>query len=500
MLIPLILSGGSGTRLWPLSRELYPKQLLPLVGSRTMLQETVARVAGVPDVGAPIVVCNESHRFMVAEQLREGGAPAQAIILEPIGRNTAPAVAVAALVALDHARHAHDSADPDPLLLVLPADHVIRDVPAFQAAVSAGRAAADDGKLVTFGVVPDRAETGYGYIRRATRKNGDAHHFPRDPSDRSGKMVSVPIFPVQQFVEKPDAATARRYVESGEYYWNSGMFLFRAKAYLAELERHALAMLSACQNSVAAATRDLDFTRLPQEEFAACPSDSIDYAVMEKTSLAVVVPLDAGWSDVGSWSALQDALPRDEAGNVLHGDVLVEDSSGCYLHSTSRLIGAVGLRDHVVVETNDAVLVAPRGRVQDVKQLVSQLKAQGRYETALHREVFRPWGSYDSIDQGDRFQVKRLVVKPGASMSLQLHHHRAEHWIVVTGTARITRGEETFLLGENESTYIPMGTKHRIENPGKVALHIIEVQSGSYLGEDDIVRFEDIYGREGTTK
>ncbi|HXW10386.1 MAG TPA: mannose-1-phosphate guanylyltransferase/mannose-6-phosphate isomerase, partial [Steroidobacteraceae bacterium] len=338
---------------------------------------------------------------------------------------------------------------------------------------------------------PDRPETGYGYI---CRKNGDTPEFP------GAEIRNVPIYPVERFVEKPDEATAKQYVESGQYYWNSGMFMFRATAYLAELERHAPAMLSACQDAVAAAVRDLDFTRLPKDEFAACPSDSIDYAVMEKTSLAVVVPLDAGWSDVGSWSALQDALPRDGHGNVTTGDVLAEDSSGCYLHSTSRLIGAVGLKDHVVVETKDAVLVAPRDRVQDVKQLVATLKKQGRYETALHREVFRPWGSYDSIDTGERFQVKRLIVKPGATMSLQMHHHRAEHWIVVSGTARITRGEETFLLGENESTYIPLGTKHRIENPGKVTLEIIEVQSGSYLGEDDIVRFEDIYGRQGTNK
>jgi mannose-1-phosphate guanylyltransferase/mannose-6-phosphate isomerase len=480
MLIPLILSGGSGTRLWPLSREMYPKQLLPLIGKRTMLQETAARVSGLPDLAAPIVVCNESHRFMVAEQMRECGTTPQAIILEPVGRNTAPAVAVAALVALDRARKSKGGNDADPILLVLPADHVIRDVGAFQSAVVSGSTAAAEGKLVTFGVVPDRAETGYGYIRRAS---GDG-----------------PTYPVQQFVEKPDAAKAKAYVESGEYYWNSGMFMFRARVYLAELKRHAPAMLSACEDAVAAATRDLDFTRLPAAEFGACPSDSIDYAVMEKTDSATVVPLDAGWSDVGSWSALQDALPRDEQGNVVTGDVLVEDSSGCYLHSTSRLIGAVGLKDHVVVETRDAVLVAPRDRVQDVKALVTHLKARGRGESALHREVFRPWGSYDSIDHGDRFQVKRLVVKPGATMSLQLHHHRAEHWIVVSGTAQITRGEETFLLGENESTYIPVGTKHRIANPGKVVLHIIEVQSGSYLGEDDIVRFEDIYGREGTTK
>jgi mannose-1-phosphate guanylyltransferase/mannose-6-phosphate isomerase len=499
MLIPVILSGGSGTRLWPLSRELYPKQLLPLVGERTMLQETATRLEGLAGLAAPVVVCNESHRFMVAEQLREAGAEAQSIVLEPVGRNTAPAVAVAALVALEKAaaavqgpggrrmaRRAGDAppplptGTPDPLLLVLPADHVIRDVETFRAAVTAGRAAAAAGRLVTFGVVPDRAETGYGYIRR--------------------ERGAGPAYAVAEFVEKPDATTAERYVASGDYFWNSGMFMFRAQRYLEELHRHAPAILAACERAVAAATRDLDFTRLPAAEFTACPGDSIDYAVMEKTDAAVVVPLDAGWSDVGSWSALADALPTDAAGNVTSGDVLAEDAEGCYLHSTSRLVAAVGLQDHVVVETKDAVLVAPRDRVQDVKQLVARLKEQGRYETSLHREVFRPWGSYDSVDSGERFQVKRLVVKPGASMSLQLHHHRAEHWIVVSGTARITRGEEVFLLGENESTYIPMGTKHRIENPGKVELHIIEVQSGTYLGEDDIVRFEDRYGREGSDK
>jgi mannose-1-phosphate guanylyltransferase/mannose-6-phosphate isomerase len=475
MLIPVILSGGSGTRLWPLSRELYPKQLLPLVGDHTMLQETARRVEGLAGVGAPVVVCNESHRFMVAEQLRELEVAPAAIVLEPAGRNTAPAVAVAALVAL------HSSQDgPGPVLLVLPADHVILDVESFREAVVAGTAAAEAGKLVTFGIVPDRPETGYGYIRRAKGEG--------------------PAYPVAEFVEKPDLDTAVRYVQSGEYFWNSGMFMFRARAFLGELKRHAPAILAACEQAVSQARRDLDFTRLDAEAFAACPSDSIDYAVMEKTAEAVVVPLDAGWSDVGSWSALQDALPRDASGNVISGDVITEGVTGCYLHATSRMIAAVGLADHVVVETKDAVLVAPREKVQDVKALVTQLKAKGRYETSLHREVFRPWGSYDSIDNGERFQVKRLVVKPGASMSLQLHHHRAEHWIVVSGTARITRGEETFLLGENESTFIPMGTKHRIENPGKVTLHIIEVQSGSYLGEDDIVRFEDVYGREGTSK
>ena len=471
MLVPVILSGGAGTRLWPLSRELYPKQLLRLVAERTMLQETVARTEGLPGLARPIVVCNENHRFMVAEQLRELGTAPQAIVLEPQGRNTAPAAAIAALLV-------SGGADADPVLLVLPADHVITDVPAFQAAVAVGRVAAESGSLVTFGVVPDRAETGYGYIRRGAGPG--------------------PAFSVAKFVEKPDSATARGYVESGEYYWNSGMFMFRASAYLAELGRYAPAMLAACRAALAAAGRDLDFLRLPAQEFASCPSDSIDYAVMERTDRAVVVPLAAGWSDVGSWAALADALPRDAEGNVTAGDVLTEDSSGCYLHSTSRLVAAVGLRDHVVVETKDAVLVAPRDRVQDVKELVAELKARGRYETSLHREVYRPWGSYDSIDSGDRFQVKRLIVNPGATLSLQLHHHRAEHWVVVTGTAKVTRGDEVFTLSENESTYIPIGARHRIENPGKIPLHIIEVQSGTYLGEDDIVRFEDRYGRDKT--
>ncbi|MDY6947714.1 MAG: mannose-1-phosphate guanylyltransferase/mannose-6-phosphate isomerase [Pseudomonadota bacterium] len=478
MLIPVILSGGSGTRLWPLSRELYPKQLLPLVGKGTMLQETLARVAGVDGVGAPVVVCNESHRFLVAEQILEAGIKPQAIVLEPVGRNTAPAVAVAAMVAVaDLPANVARTPENDPLLLILPADHVIRDVKAFRAALEIGRKAASEGKLVTFGVVPDKPETGYGYIKRAG--------------------ASGAAFAIDRFVEKPDLATAKSYVESKEYFWNSGMFLFRASTVLNEMRELAPKIYEACAQAVTSAKRDLDFTRLPGKEFGACPSDSFDYAVMEKTKHGVVVPLDAGWSDVGSWSALHEAIPADGDGNVSLGDVLTADSHGNYLHSTSRLVAAVGLEDHVVVETKDAVLVAPKNRVQDVKELVNQLKKQGRYETSLHREVFRPWGSYDSIDNGQRFQVKRLSVKPGAQMSLQLHHHRAEHWIVVSGTARITRGEEVFLLEENQSTYIPLGTKHRIENPGKIPLHIIEVQSGGYLGEDDIVRFEDRYGREG---
>jgi mannose-1-phosphate guanylyltransferase/mannose-6-phosphate isomerase len=472
MLVPVILSGGSGTRLWPLSRELYPKQLLSLVGKGTMLQETLARLNGLEHVSAPVVVCNENHRFLVAEQLRQVKTSASAILLEPVARNTAPAVAVAALAALHGVKR-----DEDPVLLILPADHVIRDVAAFQAAVQLGIKSAESGQLVTFGVVPAKPETGYGYIRR---------------SEGSG-----PVYPVAEFVEKPNFATAQEYVSSGRYYWNSGMFMFRARVFLEELRLYAPAMHDACVKAFDASRHDLDFTRLPVAEFSASPSDSIDYAVMEKTKKAVVVPLDAGWSDVGSWSALHEAIPADAQGNVTIGDVLVSDSHGCYLHSSSRLVATVGLQDHVVIETKDAVMVAPRDRVQDVKNLVNELKKQGRYETSLHREVFRPWGSYDSIDSGERFQVKRLVVNPGASLSLQLHHHRAEHWVVVSGTARITCDDKVFLLEENQSTYIPLGAKHRIDNPGKIPLHIIEVQSGTYLGEDDIVRFEDVYGREG---
>ena len=472
MLTPVILSGGAGTRLWPLSRELHPKQLLALSGGdRTMLQETVARVGGLPEVGAAVVVCNEAHRFLVAEQLRQIGVAAPEIVLEPVGRNTAPAIALAAHAAMIHG---------DPLLLVLPADHVIRDVEAFQKAVRVALPSAEAGKLVTFGVVAHQPETGYGYIKRGA----DAG----------------PVYPIERFVEKPDAATARQFVASGDYYWNSGMFLFRASRYLEELQRHAPDIAAACLEASTGGRRDLDFVRVDADRFSACRSDSIDYAVMEKTSSAVVVPLDAGWSDVGSWSSLHDAVEQDARGNVQRGDVLSEDTDGCFLYSQSRLVAAVGLKDHVVVETKDAVLVAPKNRVQDVKLLAARLKASGRYEHSLHREVFRPWGSYDSVESGDRYQVKRLTVKPGASMSLQLHHHRAEHWIVVSGTARITRNDEVFLLEENQSTYIPLGAKHRIENPGKIVLHIIEVQSGSYLGEDDIVRFEDRYGREGQSK
>ena len=469
-ILPVILSGGAGTRLWPLSRELYPKQLLPLLGSRTMLQETAARLEGMSEAASPLVVCNEAHRFMVAEQLRELGNEPSAIILEPVGRNTAPAVAVAALEAT--------AAGEDPVLLVLPADHVIPAVPAFQAAVKAGSLLAEEGKLVTFGILPDKPETGYGYIKAG-----------------ASLAESDPAYAVAAFVEKPDLATAEKYVASGTYFWNSGMFLFRASSCLEELERFARTMLAACRKAHAGMAKDLDFCRLATSDFAACPADSIDYAVMEKTARAVVVPLDAGWSDVGSWSALWEAQTRDADGNVLQGDVLVSDARNSYLHASTRLLAAVGVEDLVVVETADAVLVAGKDRVQDVKKIVERLKREGRSEALLHRRVNRPWGSYECIDAAERFQVKRITVHPGATLSLQMHHHRAEHWVVVRGTARITRGEETFMLSENQSTYIPLGVTHRLENPGKIPLELIEVQSGSYLGEDDIVRFEDHYGR-----
>jgi len=475
MLTPVILSGGAGTRLWPLSRELYPKQLLALTGERTMLQQTALRLSGLA-AASPVVVCNEAHRFLVAEQLRQLKMDTRAVVLEPFGRNTAPAIALAALAGLKIA------AGEDPELLVLPADHVIRDVPAFQKAVRVALPAVQQGKLVTFGIVPSAPETGYGYIQRGAETAAGAG-----------------LYQIARFVEKPNLERAQQFLKSGDYLWNSGMFMFRASRYLEELEKFAPQIARVCRSAFDNATSDLDFMRIDAKAFENCPSDSIDYAVMEKTSAAVVVPLAAGWSDVGSWSALHEACESDGHGNVSRGDVISEDSNGNYLYSESRLVATVGLQDHVVVETKDAVLVAPKDRVQDVKKLVTRLKEAGRYEHSLHREVFRPWGSYDSIENGERFQVKRLKVKPGATLSLQMHHHRAEHWIVVSGTARITRGEEVFLLEENQSTYIPIGVKHRIENPGMIPLHIIEVQSGSYLGEDDIVRFDDRYGRKGTT-
>ncbi|MBN2645657.1 MAG: mannose-1-phosphate guanylyltransferase/mannose-6-phosphate isomerase [Desulfuromonadaceae bacterium] len=471
MLYPVILSGGSGTRLWPLSRSLHPKQLLPLTGDLTLLQQTVSRLTGLEDVAAPLIVCNESHRFMVAEQLRQIGIVAPSILLEPVGRNTAPAVALSAL-------HAHET-DPEAVLLVLPADHVIARPAVMRRAVQDLLPWVERGKLATFGVVPTGAETGYGYIRRD----------PTAVDSASG------IYPVAAFVEKPDISTAQQYVDSGAYYWNSGMFLFRADRYLEQLQQHAPAILASCRAAMAGAQCDLDFVRVDAGSFESCPGDSIDYAVMEKTAEAVVIPLDAGWNDVGSWSALWEVGDKDGQNNVVKGDVLLHDVKNSYLHSSSRLLAAVGVDDLVVVETADAVLVAKQERVQDVKAIVDQLGQQQRSETDLHSRVARPWGCYQTIDQEERFQVKRITVKPGASLSLQMHHHRAEHWIIVRGTARITKGDEVLILSENESTYIPLGVSHRLENPGLIPLELIEVQSGAYLGEDDIVRFEDRYGR-----
>lgn len=460
----VLLSGGSGTRLWPLSREAYPKQFLPLAGEDTMLQATWHRIAGMAG-GAPIVVANEEHRFLAAEQLRQAGAPSPAILLEPVGRNTAPAIAAAAMQAL--------ADGGDPLLLVLPSDHVVTDPAAFRAAVQEARSAAEAGALVTFGIVPTAPETGFGYIQA-----------------ESGQGVRA----VRRFVEKPDAATAARYLEEGGYYWNSGMFLFRASRYLEELGRHRPDIVASVRAAFDAAVRDGDFVRLAREAFAASPSDSIDYAVMEKTGAAMVLPVDIGWNDVGSWSALWDVAERDGEGNAHHGDVIAIDSRNSYAYSR-RLVALVGVDDLVVVETDDAVLVARKDRVQHVKDVVARLKAEQRSQAALHREVHRPWGSYDSVDVGDGFQVKRIKVKPGAQLSLQSHNQRAEHWIVVRGTARVTRDNDVFELHANQSTYIPIGAKHRLENPGTGTLELIEVQSGAYLGEDDIVRYEDLYGR-----
>lgn len=469
-MIPVIMSGGSGTRLWPLSRSMYPKQFLPLASEHSMLQETLLRLQGLDKLTSSIIIGNENHRFLIAEQLRVIDQKAS-IILEPAGRNTAPAVALAALHSL--------SLEQDPVLLILAADHVIQNKQAFQQAVAAALPHAEQGKLITFGIVPNAPETGYGYIRQGDALGADTN-----------------IAQVAQFVEKPSLEVAEQYLASGEYLWNSGMFMFRASRYLEELESHRPDILAACQQAFRDTATDLDFIRVNKEAFEACPEDSIDYAVMEKTDAAVVVPLDANWSDVGSWSALWEVGQQDENGNVTKGDVLVADVKNSYLHSEdSRLISAVGLEDVVVVDTKDAVLVAHKNKVQDVKSIVNQLKKAGRGEYEFHREVYRPWGKYDSIDNGERYQVKRITVKPGAKLSVQMHHHRAEHWIVVSGTAKVTNGDKDILLTENQSTYIPVGVIHALENPGKIPLELIEVQSGSYLGEDDIVRFEDRYGR-----
>lgn len=465
MLLPVIMAGGSGSRLWPLSRSLYPKQFISLASDKSMLQETITRLSGL-EHQAPLLICNQEHRFIVAEQLRQQRIEHGGIVLEPVGRNTAPAIALAALHATKHG--------DDPLLLVLAADHVIQNQAAFTQAVKNAVKPAEQGMLVTFGIVPTAPETGYGYIKQ-------------------GEVVGETAYRVAQFVEKPNLATAEQYLASGEYYWNSGMFLFKASRYLKELKAHRPDILHACELAMQGARGDLDFIRIEEASFTECPEDSIDYAVMEKTQDALVVPMDAGWSDVGSFSALWEVSSKDSHGNVMVGDVIAEQTHNSYIYAQNKLVSTVGVDNLVIIETKDAVLVANKDKVQDVKNVVNQLKAQQRRECEQHREVYRPWGSHDEIAEGERYHVKHLRVKPGERTALQMHHHRAEHWVVVQGTAKVTNGDESYLVSENQSTYIPLGSAHRIENPGKVDLHLIEVRSGSYLQEDDIVRLEE-YG------
>jgi mannose-1-phosphate guanylyltransferase/mannose-6-phosphate isomerase len=470
MIHPVILSGGSGTRLWPMSRTLCPKQLLSLLGHDSLLQQTVRRVADREGFASPLLVANEEHRFIIAEQLREIAAVPRALLLEPVGRNTAPAACIAALALTE--------AEPDPLMLVMPSDHTIGDLAAFTDAVERAAIAARAGALVSFGIAPQRAETGYGYIRRGGELDGAAG-----------------VFAVAEFVEKPGPEQAQAYVASGEHSWNSGIFLFPARVYLDEMERLRPDMVAACRKALATAQRDSDFVRLGRDAFAACDSDSIDYAVMEHTRRAAVVPVSMGWSDVGSWDALWEMGAKDEHGNSIEGNVVAEDTRNCYLRSEAGLVAAIGIEDLVVVATADAVMVAPRNRTQDVRKLVARLVKDRRDEADALPTVHRPWGTFTSLHNGHRVQVKHIMVKPGGKLSLQMHHHRAEHWVVVQGTAKIRRGDQEMMLSEDQSTYIPIGTAHRLENPGKIPLHLIEVQSGSYLGEDDIIRLEDSYGR-----
>jgi mannose-1-phosphate guanylyltransferase / mannose-6-phosphate isomerase len=470
MLHPVILSGGIGSRLWPLSREHYPKQLLALVGEQTMLQSTITRLENIHNLAPPIIVCNEDHRFLVAEQLRCINVKPSAILLEPVGRNTAPAIALAALAALE--------SDPDAVLLALPADHLIQKIEVFQEVINQAFSISNQELLITFGIVPTKPETGYGYIK-------------------AGEQINQQIHKVAQFVEKPNLETAIKYLESGNYFWNSGMFLFKAQTYLNELKQFEPQIFEICTRAFDKLALDLnsDFVRVDEELFKQCISKSIDFAVMEKTTKAAIIPLDAGWSDIGAWTALWEVSKQDNNGNILQGDIFTENVNNCYLRSEYRLLATLGVENLIVVETADAVLVAHKDYAQHVKNVVDHLKRTKRREANLHRKVIRPWGSYESIDNEPRFQVKRITVNVGASLSLQMHHHRSEHWIIVKGTAKIIKGDEEFLLTENQSTYIPLGVKHRLENPGKIPLEIIEIQSGSYLGEDDIVRFEDHYGR-----
>jgi mannose-1-phosphate guanylyltransferase len=467
MITPVIMAGGTGSRLWPLSRKLFPKQFLKVATENTMIQETLLRLSGL-DTAQPLTICNEEHRFIVAEQLREINELGT-IILEPVGRNTAPAIALAALTELNKGN--------DPVLLVLAADHVIENTDEFQRVVKNSAELAEAGKLVTFGIVPSHAETGYGYIRQGK------------------SLAGTSGFDVAEFVEKPDLDTANSYLVSGDYLWNSGMFMFKASRYVEELTKFNPDIIDVCKKALDHTSTDLDFVRVDETEFTQCPDDSIDYAVMEKTASAVVVPLDAAWNDIGSFSAIWDLKDKDENGNVHQGDVLSHSSTNNLVIAEQKLVATVGLDNIIVVETKDSILVANKDNVQDVKKIVEQLKSLGRTEADIHRQVYRPWGHYDSIDFGARDQVKRITVKPGEKLSIQMHHHRAEHWIVVAGTAKVTNGEKTFLLTENQSTYIPAGEIHALENPGVLELELIEVQSGSYLGEDDIVRFEDRYGR-----
>ncbi len=466
----MILSGGIGSRLWPLSREHYPKQLLALVGEQTMLQSTITRLENIPNLAPPIIVCNEDHRFLVAEQLRCIDIKPSAILLEPVGRNTAPAIAIAALAALDN--------DPDAVLLALPADHLIQKVDIFQEVIKQAFSISNQELLITFGIVPTKPETGYGYIKK-------------------GEQINQQIHKVAQFVEKPNLETAIKYLETKDYFWNSGIFLFKAQTYLNELKQFEPQIFEICTRAFDKLALDLnsDFVRVDEELFKQCISKSIDFAVMEKTTKAAIIPLDAGWSDIGAWTALWEVSKQDNNGNILQGDIFTENVNNCYLRSEYRLLATLGVENLIVVETADAVLVAHKDYAQHVKNVVDHLKRTKRREANLHRKVIRPWGSYESIDNEPRFQVKRITVNVGASLSLQMHHHRSEHWIIVKGTAKIIKGDEEFLLTENQSTYIPLGVKHRLENPGKIPLEIIEIQSGSYLGEDDIVRFEDYYGR-----
>ncbi len=502
MILPVIMAGGNGSRLWPLSRKLFPKQFLKIASKNSMIQETVLRLNGL-NIANPLTICNEEHRFIIAEQLREIDTLG-AIVLEPVGRNTAPAIALAALSEIAKGN--------DPVLLVLAADHVIENVDEFQKVVSNSIQLAESGKLVTFGIVPTHPETGYGYIRAGTRVESDlgrpvldkgaqveSSKLKEDPDfhqdDELSSNNELEAFDVDSFVEKPDLATAEKYLASGEFYWNSGMFMFKASCYIEELGKFSPDILTACQASLKHTSSDLDFIRVDADAFSACPDDSIDYAVMEKTASAVVVPLDAAWNDIGSFSAIWDIKEKDVNGNVHQGDVLSYGSNQNLVIAEQKLVATVGLQNCIVIETKDAVLVANKDNVQDVKKIVEQIKSLGRTEADIHRQVYRPWGHYDSIDVGKRDQVKRITVNAGEKLSLQMHHHRAEHWIVVSGTAKVTNGEKTFLLTENQSTYIPAGTVHALENPGVLPLELIEVQSGSYLGEDDIVRFEDRYGR-----